>query len=103
MKSKLCPMCSGTGYIDIGPVFNPVKQIAQMTADYYGVHLSVIEGESREMPARWPRHVAFYIASRFTKSSRYQIALAMKKRDHGTVGNGITRIAAFLSTSGRWE
>jgi hypothetical protein len=65
--------------------------VIEVTADVYGVLESDITGTSRTEAVCAPRFVAAYVMRRFGYSQR-QIAIALKKQDHSTIGNAIRTV-----------
>jgi chromosomal replication initiator protein len=66
-------------------------QIVERTARAYGVGLAELRGPSKAQRLTRPRHVAMYLARRYSGASFQEIGLALG-RDHTTVMYGVERM-----------
>ena len=66
-----------------------IDVIKDRICEKYGVTRLELEGKQRCKRLTWPRHEAFYRASKETKASLPEIGRAFGGRDHTTVMHGI--------------
>lgn len=69
----------------------PIREIARICAEYYGISLPEILGHIRDTHFCRARHMAIYLASKFTGKSSFQIASVFGGRDHSTIRYGRLR------------
>jgi chromosomal replication initiator protein len=75
------------------PTSVSVDQIIRLVAEYYGVELPAMCGQSRSKELVRARHVAMYLAREEAGASLPQIGTAMSGRDHTTILYGVNKIA----------
>ena len=74
----------------------PIRVIAKIVCDYFGVNLSDAISQSRMKDAVLPRHIAFYLCRTHTLQSYPQIGSFFSHRDHTTVMYGAKKIKSRL-------
>ncbi len=69
-----------------------VDLIVRIVAEYYGVEVSAVCGQSRSKETVRPRHIAMFLAREQAGASLPQIGAAMGGRDHTTILYGVNKI-----------
>jgi chromosomal replication initiator protein len=75
------------------PTSVSVDQIIRLVAEYYGVELPALCGQSRSKELVRARHIAMFLAREEAGASLPQIGTAMSGRDHTTILYGVNKIA----------
>jgi len=78
------------------PMSVSVDQIIRLVAEYYGVEIQAMCGQSRSKELVRPRHIAMFLAREEAGASLPQIGAAMGGRDHTTIMYGVNKIAEEL-------
>jgi chromosomal replication initiator protein len=74
-----------------------LRDIACLTAKYFGLKLTDLKSPSRRQPLVTARGVAMYLARQLTDKSLEQIGVFFGGRDHTTVINGCRRTEEMLN------
>ena len=74
-----------------------VKEIKKMVADYYGIEMSSFESKERTKFTAKARHVAIYLASKYSKKSVTEIGLEFN-RDHASIIHGRDKVEDELKS-----
>jgi chromosomal replication initiator protein len=74
------------------PTSISLDQIIRLVAEYYGVEVPALRGQSRSKELVRARHIAMYLAREETGASLPQIGTAMSGRDHTTIMYGVNKI-----------
>jgi chromosomal replication initiator protein len=74
-----------------------LRDIACLTAKYFGLKLSDLKSPLRRQPLVTARGVAMYLARQLTDKSLEQIGAFFGGRDHTTVINGCRRTEEMLN------
>ena len=75
------------------PTSVSVDQIIRLVAEYYGVEIAAVCGQSRSRELVRPRHIAMYLARQEAGASLPHIGTAMGGRDHTTILYGVNKMA----------
>ena len=75
------------------PTSLSVDQIIRLVAEYYGVEIAAMCGQSRSRETVRPRHIAMFLAREEAGASLPHIGTAMGGRDHTTILYGVKKIA----------
>ncbi len=73
----------------------PISEIQEIVARVFSVSVTDMKSARRGAAIVRPRHVAMYLAKRFTLRSLPEIAGAFGGRDHTTVVHAVRKIAAY--------
>ena len=74
-----------------------VKEIKKMVADYYGIEMSSFESKERTKFISKARHVAIYLACKYSKKSVTEIGLEFN-RDHASIIHGRDKVEDELKS-----
>ena len=74
-----------------------VKEIKKMVADYYGIEMSSFESKERTKFIAKARHVAIYLACKYSKKSVTEIGLEFN-RDHASIIHGRDKVEDELKS-----
>lgn len=74
------------------PTSLSVDQIIRLVAEYYGVEIAAVVGQSRSKELVRPRQIAMYLARQEAGASLPHIGTAMGGRDHTTILYGVNKM-----------
>lgn len=84
---------------DFSPV--TIAQIRDAVCVFYNISSVDLSSDRRRKILVYPRHVAMYLAAKFTPWSYERIGQSFGNRDHSTVINACRKIGALLETDER--
>jgi len=92
------PLTAGTAATTLAellarPTSVSVDKIIHLVAEYYGIEIAALCGQSRSRELVRPRHVAMFLAREEASASLPHIGTAMGGRDHTTILYGVNKIA----------
>lgn len=76
-----------------------ISDIQKIVCEYFDRTMAELTGDSRRAENVYPRHVAMYLAHKYTGYSLNVIGRAFGDRDHATVLHAIRKIEGMLNAS----
>jgi len=80
-----------------------IDKIQQEVANYFGVNLNEILGNSRKKKVAMARQIAMYLSRYLTDKSLSEISKAFKKKDHTTVINAIDKVEKSMEKDRKFK
>ena len=80
-----------------------IEKIQKEVANYFGVKLSEMLGNSRRKKVLMARQIAMYLARYLTDKSLNEISKAFKKKDHTTVLNAIEKVEKNMEKDRKYK
>lgn len=74
------------------PKYPLIRSIIHLVADAYGLEIKELLSQSRSVKVSRPRHVAMYLAKKYTLLSYPQISRKLMRADHTTSRHGYLKI-----------
>lgn len=82
-----------------GKVSYSVKQIQKIVAKKYNIKVSDLRSAERMQPLSFYKHIAAYLARKYTNASFPDIARDFGNKNHATIINSVKKIAQKLSSN----
>jgi chromosomal replication initiator protein len=80
-----------------------IEKIQKEVANYFGVNLGEILGNSRKKKVTTARQVAMYLSRYLTDKSLNEISKAFKKKDHTTIINAIEKVEKAMDKDRKFK
>ncbi|MBK3332626.1 chromosomal replication initiator protein DnaA [Persephonella atlantica] len=80
-----------------------IDKIQKEVANYFGVNINEILGNSRKKKVAMARQIAMYLSRYLTDKSLSEISKAFKKKDHTTVINAIDKVEKTMEKDRKFK